>query len=93
MLNDIVGMFHLIEVQYGVRVAMLSQINREGQKKGDSTEGEMKAYHLNEVSNLEKYAYYLIILWTDEDLKRTNQLQSCYFVYYPIIYIIHKRNI
>jgi hypothetical protein len=75
MLNDIVGMFHLLEVQYGVRVAMLSQINREGQKKGDSNEGEMKAYHLNEVSNLEKYAYYLIILWTDEDLKRTNQLK------------------
>jgi hypothetical protein len=75
MLNDVVGMFHMLEIKYGVRVIMLSQINREGIKKSDNNEGEMKAYHLSEVSNLEKYCYYLVMLWTDEDLKRSSQLK------------------
>jgi replicative DNA helicase len=79
-LNDIVSLFHVIEIKYNVRVILASQITREGQKMNDTQKGKNKKagfqpYHLSEVSNLEKYAYYIIFLDTDEVLKKSNQFR------------------
>lgn len=80
MLNDIVGVLHLISVTYNVRIMLLSQINREGykkdyKKKDEHKEGKFKLSHLAEISNLERYAYYVVTTYTNDNLKKSNQVK------------------
>lgn len=75
MANAIIGLIHLLSNKYNVRFILLSQINRVGESKGDKTEGKFSKTNLAQLNNLERYAYYIITLYSNKELKNSKQLK------------------
>jgi replicative DNA helicase len=75
-LNAIVGMFRDISVRKNVRWILLSQMTKESQKLTDKNKnlGKYKMADIMEVSNLINFAYYIITLFMNDDLKMAQQV-------------------
>jgi hypothetical protein len=69
-------MLRHISVTKDVTFIILSQLNREGQKKAekDKTRGSYSLNNLSEANNLERYAYYVMTMYMDDELKMAGQV-------------------
>jgi replicative DNA helicase len=74
-LNMIVSIIRHISVSKNVTFIILSQCNREGIKRGQSTEGYYSIHNLSEINSLERHAYYIVSLFTNDELKQENNLK------------------
>jgi replicative DNA helicase len=75
-LNAVVGVFRDISVRKNVRFILLSQMTKESQKNTDKEKnlGRYKMADIMEVSNLINFAYYIITLYMNDDLKMGQQI-------------------
>lgn len=67
---------HLYGDRHQVLSLLLSQINREGWKKAKDNDGEYDLTALAEANELEKSAYYIVTLYSDEDLKDSGEVKA-----------------
>lgn len=67
---------HLYGDRHKVVSIVLSQINREGWKKAVENEGEYDITALAEANELERSASYVIMLFSNEDLKEAGELKT-----------------
>lgn len=75
LMNDVVGLLRVISVVYDVRIVLISQTNRRGSDRGSKTFGNFKLSDLAEINALERDSYYIISLYSDEELKNSNQIK------------------
>jgi replicative DNA helicase len=75
MQNDVVIMLHVISSIYNTRIMLLSQMNRDGIKKANKNGGRFSMENLAEVNALERYGYYIVTLFANQELKSSNQFK------------------
>ncbi len=75
LLNKVVSALRYLSVTEDVRFIILSQANRAGYEYADRNEGTMKMTNISEINNLERYAYYIISLYSNDELKMANQVK------------------
>ena len=83
LMNKIVLIFHEITQETDARIILLIQINRRGLEKAEGKKskngknidkGRFSMFHLAEVNNLERFLYYCMTLYWDDDLKKSHQI-------------------
>lgn len=75
LMNKIVSILRYISVTDDVRWIILSQANRAGMEYADRNEGSMKLTNISEINNLERYGYYILSLYSNDEMKLAGQLK------------------
>ncbi len=73
--NEVMAIFRYISVVYNVRFVIATQINKEGMKYVERTGGKYSLSDVAESNALLRDCYYLVSIYSDDILKKNNQLK------------------